>query len=371
MKESLPVRTARQCLENAVAQAGAEVLRGFCLSDGGDGFLEACEDAFGGELRRVRVECCDPLGNPVVADMLFDETKRLCVIEAALTCGLALVEPAKRDIMASGTAGLGDMIFAAYQMGTETLLIGLGGSATCEGGLGMLGQLSILSGASEAPPKAGWTAQDLVDQKYSLATLPSVLPATTKICTDVRNPLLGPQGAAMVFSPQKGATAEQAVALDGAMSRFADEVEALAESGRNADAQLRTLPGAGAAGGLGFMLSALGGEIQSGAEMLLDQIKLPALLEQADGVITSEGRFDMTSLHGKAPWAAAQAALRCGKRAIIACGSASAEAVAAAADQGVEVIACCEELPVEQRRDKTPEMLTQKLTTYLGRGRAS
>ncbi len=365
------MRTARRCLEKAVALAGAEVVRGICLSDGGDGFLEACEDAFGGELRRMQVQCSDPLGNPVVADMLFDESKRLCVIEAALTCGLSLIEPAKRDIMASGTAGLGDLVFAAYQMGAVTLLIGLGGSATCEGGLGMLGQLSILSGTSKAPPKAGWTAQDLVDHKYSLAALPSVLPATTKICTDVRNPLLGPQGAAMVFSPQKGATAEQAVALDGALSRLADEVEALAESGRKVDAQLRSLSGAGAAGGLGFMLSALGGEIQSGAEMLLDQIKLPALLEKADGVITSEGRFDLTSLHGKAPWVAAQAARRVGKRAIIACGSASAEAVAAAAEQGVEVIACCEELAVEQRCEKTPEMLTQKVAAYLSRARTS
>ena len=369
MKETLPVREARRCLEKAVARARHEVAGGFCLSDGGDGFLEACEDAFGSGLRRVRVACRDPLGNSMTAEMLLEEGEHLGVIEAALTCGLALIAPAKRDIMASGTAGLGDLISEAKRMGAQTLLIGLGGSATCEGGLGMLGQLLKGSGVSVDSPPTGWTAQDLVEHNYALTALPSVLPATTRICTDVRNPLLGAQGAAMVFAPQKGATSEQASALDRALTRLADEVAPLAAGERNAGDVLRNLPGAGAAGGLGFMLAALGGEIENGADMILDRIDLAKLLKDADGVITSEGRFDMTSLHGKAPWAAAQAARRSGKRAVIACGSADPEAVAKAAEHGLDVIACCEELPVEQRLERTPEMLTQKVARYLTKGR--
>ena len=370
MKETLPVRDARRCLEKAVAQAGHDVSGGYCLSDGGDGFLEACEDAFGSGLQRVRVECRDPLGKPMSAEMLFHEGQKLCVIEAAMTCGLALIEPANRDIMASGTAGLGDMISAALSRGSQTLLIGLGGSATCDGGLGMLGELLKFGGADVDPaPLSGWTARDMVEHNYAFTALPSVLPASFRICTDVRNPLLGAQGAAMVFSPQKGATSEQAAVLDRALTRFANEVEPLAVGGRRAGDQLRDLPGAGAAGGLGFMLAALGGEIENGAEMILDRIDLPKLLEDADGVITSEGRFDMTSLHGKAPWAAAHAARRWGKRSIIACGSADTEAVATAAEQGVEVIACCEELPVEQRRERTPERLMHSVATHLSKER--
>lgn len=355
MKETLPVREARRCLEEAVRRAGHTVSGSHCLSDGGDGFLEACEDALGGSSRRVGLTCTGPLGEPVESELLFHPERALAAVETARACGLALVAPERRDVMASTSAGVGDLLFNARQLGARRVLVGVGGTATSDAGAGMLSRLGTLLGC-EAGEGAGG---------IGLAELRAKLGMEITICSDVTNPLLGPTGAAAVFGPQKGATPAQVSELDIRAARFADAMERQAGEDCGDARGFRDLPGAGAGGGLGFALMLLDGVMRSGALEILRFVGLDALLAESDGLVTCEGRFDGTSLHGKAPWEASLAAARAGLRALIVCGSADAEAVRTAAREGIGVVECCADLPPERRRAETPERIISGLSGAL------
>ena len=221
------------------------------LADGGPGFLEVLHANLGGQFHPVQVQ--DPLGRPVDAQWL--EHNGTAYIEAAQANGLALLAPEERDPLRTSSFGVGELIAAAAM---PQIVVGLGGSATNDGGRGAFEAL------------AGQPVDGLL------------------LATDVDSPLLGPHGATYGFAPQKGARLEQLPALEQRMQDWAQR-----------DPELAQAPGAGAAGGLGFGLMLLGGRRVSGIELVAESVGLTDACAEADLVITGEGKFDWQSLHGK------------------------------------------------------------------------
>ncbi|MCC6547604.1 glycerate kinase [Candidatus Sumerlaeota bacterium] len=334
LKETLDVKLARSSLQLGTEIGGGTVTAGLCTTDGGDGFLDAFSDIHPG--RRIRFLCADPLGQPVFAEFINHESSRTAIIELARSTGMKLVPPERRDIMRSSSAGLGEVIFHALVLGARDLHIGLGGSATCDGGIGMMMRLQQL--VFGARRDRDHTAVDLSrPPKLMLPQMRERLRGLNIVVyCDVANPLLGREGTATVFAPQKGAKAGDVVQLEQGMAQWADEVE------RQGNESLRDQPGAGAAGGVGFALAALGARLKNGAEAYCKLLKLDEHLGRCDGVVTCEGKFDQTSFHGKAPYYVAKSAVDAGRRAVIACALADPSAAERALDEGIRIITFAE-----------------------------
>lgn len=265
-KECLPAGEVAAVMAAAVREAcpGAEVIE-MPLADGGEGTLEVLCTALGGSLMDVPVT--DPLGRRISAP--FALARELGIIEVARACGLPLLTPAERNPLKASTQGVGELILAAHRAGCRHLLVGLGGSATCDGGAGMM----AVPGLREA-------LQEM----------------TVELLCDVDTPFVGPEGAARLFAPQKGASPEDVELLEVRMQQWA--LQMLAETGRD----VRTLPGAGAAGGLGGALMAYAGaRAVSGIDKVLDLLNFDSAARDADLVITGEGRSDSQTLKGKVP----------------------------------------------------------------------
>ena len=246
------------------------------VSDGGEGFLEAFQAAMGGEIVEVNVK--DPLMRPIVAQYLVQGDT--AVIEIAKASGLTLLSPDERNPMVATSYGTGQLVVDAVQRGCKHIIIGLGGSATSDCGIGML----------EAIDNAKLTIDN--DVRFTIAT-------------DVTNPLCGEQGAAFVFAPQKGATHDDVLALDARAKRFAEA------SAKHLGRDCQNMPGAGAAGGLGYaFLQYMNADCRSGIDLLLDTIHFDDLLQDADLVITGEGSADRQTLMGKLPFGILQRAQR-------------------------------------------------------------
>ena len=237
------------------------------VSDGGEGWLDAFQAAFGGELVEVKVH--DPLMRSIVAPYLIKGDT--AVIEIAKASGLTLLSEKERNPMTATSYGTGQLVADAVRRGCRHIIVGLGGSATSDCGKGML--------------EAMHNAHDIMlkDVRFTIAT-------------DVKNPLCGKNGAAHVFAPQKGATPEMVEELDRQAKEFAEE------SARHFGYDLQNMPGAGAAGGLGYaFMQYLGAECKSGIELLLDIAKFDEKLHGAQLVITGEGSADSQTLMGKLP----------------------------------------------------------------------
>ena len=295
------------CLTSAQAnQAAAEgILAGIpdakvvqiTVSDGGEGWLEAFQAAVGGTLVEIGVN--DPLMRPIVAPYLIHGDT--AVIEIAKTCGLTLLSPDERNPLTATSYGIGQLVADAVSRGCRHIIVGLGGSATSDCGVGMLramqnAQLTIDNG------------QFTIDNaQLTMHNAPLTMHNDVRftIATDVTNPLCGEHGAAHVFSPQKGATPEMVLALDARAQRFADE------SAKRLGYDRRNEPGAGAAGGLGYaFLQYLDAECRSGIDLLLDAVRFDELLNDADLVITGEGAADRQTLMGKLPFGILQRAMK-------------------------------------------------------------
>lgn len=278
------------------------------LADGGPGFVETIRASLGGEL--VPVVVPGPLGEPVPAGVLVvpGAEAPTAYVEAAQAVGLALVPPQRRDPGRTTSAGLGALLAAALDAGARRVVVGLGGSATNDGGAGALAALGlpdprgVLAGGGEALTAAS------PDDLAGLADLRERWrDVELVVACDVDVPLLGLGGASAGFSPQKGATPEQAQRLEAALAHFSrTAVGALGPdahddllTGRSAATRLTAAPGAGAAGGLGFGLSLLGGRLVAGSALVADVVGLDARIAAADLVVTGEGRLDWQSLHGK------------------------------------------------------------------------
>jgi len=257
------------------------------LADGGEGMAHAWQAACGGEL--FCAEAAGPYGEPVQAEYLLlpDGT---AVLETASCAGLELARPRGLDPEKTTTKGLGELMKAARATGAARILLGLGGSATNDAGCGMAHALGWKfydqEGASFCP--VGGTLSNIA--QIEPPKEPFALPVTA--ACDVQVPLFGPEGAAYIYAPQKGADVVMVQRLDGGLRHIA----ALCAP------ELADVPGAGAAGGLGFgVLAFLDGELRPGVDMLLDCAGFDALLEGANLVVTGEGRMDAQTLHGKAP----------------------------------------------------------------------
>jgi glycerate kinase len=247
------------------------------LSDGGPGFL----DALPGVEVSALVE--DPLARPTIARLRLDGTTGY--VEAAQAAGLHLLEPEDRDPGVTTTYGVGQLVRAAVDGGATRVVVGVGGTATNDGGAGFLAALGLLT--PELRDLAGGLA---LKRPADVAT--TALPELV-LASDVDNPLLGPSGATRVFAPQKGASAEQVERLEQRMTAWADGLES------HLGVTARDLPGAGAAGGLGFALLALGATRVPGLDVVADATGLAAQVAQADLVVTGEGRLDGQSVRGK------------------------------------------------------------------------
>ncbi|MFI5916638.1 glycerate kinase [Dactylosporangium sp. NPDC051541] len=303
-----------------VAEAFAEGWRGVKpddelvlrpLSDGGPGFSAVLAAALP-QAKVLTVATTDPLGRAVEGHVLLDG--EIAYVESAEACGLHLLAEAERDPKHTTSFGLGPLVVAAVESGAREVVIGLGGSATNDGGAGLLAALGAapLDAAGYALPYGGAALTACA----GLGGVPRMREARLVAATDVDSPLLGLHGASSVFGPQKGASREDVFLLDGALTRFAEVLETLP----GCPSGVATLPGAGAAGGLGAAILALGGRVESGIGLVRRLTGLDAELESAYLVVTGEGSFDEQSLRGKVVAGVANAARDLGVPCVVVAG---------------------------------------------------
>jgi glycerate kinase len=265
------------------------------VADGGDGTLETLVEASGGEVRTSEVT--GPLGERRTAVWGAMGDGRTAVIEMARTSGLALVAVEDRNPLIATTYGLGEAMRDALDAGFRRFIVGIGGSATNDAGAGMaqaLGARLLDAGGADLPPGgAALAGLDRID----LAGLDArISDSDVAVACDVSNPLTGPEGASAVYGPQKGATPEMVRQLDAALVHLVDVVR------RDLGVEIETVPGAGAAGGLGGgMIGFLGGRLQAGVDIVLSAVGLEDRLEGADLVLTGEGSVDYQTVYNKAP----------------------------------------------------------------------
>ncbi|WP_031042150.1 glycerate kinase [Streptomyces sp. NRRL F-5650] len=285
------------------------------VADGGDGTVAAAVAA-GFERREIRV--AGPLGDAVTAAYALREGT--AVVEMAEASGLQRLPDGVLAPLTSSTYGSGELLRAALDAGARTIVFGVGGSATTDGGAGMLAALGArfldADGAPVAPGGGGLAALASAD----LSGLdPRLSEVELVLASDVDNPLTGPKGAPAVYGPQKGATPQDVTALDAALAHFAKVLEQTEGVGARA-AEYAASPGAGAAGGIGFGAMLLGARFRPGIEVMLDVLGFAPALERAELVITGEGSLDEQTLHGKAPAGVAAAARAAGKEVVAVCG---------------------------------------------------
>ena len=271
------------------------------LADGGEGTVEALAAGLGGELRTVAVT--GPAGRP--AEAAYGVVGGTAIMEMAQAAGITLVSGAERNPLHTTTFGVGEMIRDALAHGCRRFVVGIGGSATNDGGAGMLQALGfrLLDREGRDIPRGGEGLASLARIDRTMA-LPELAACEFRIACDVTNPLCGARGASAVFGPQKGATPAMVATLDAALAHFA------AVAGGDPD-----FPGAGAAGGLGFAFREfLGGELKSGVALVLEETRFEEAIRGADLVVTGEGRLDAQTVMGKAPIGVARLAKRSGKK---------------------------------------------------------
>jgi glycerate kinase len=264
------------------------------LADGGEGTLESVAAAGGWTWQETTAT--DPLGRRIHARWLRSADGTRAVIEMAESSGLSRVAPGERDAVHATSAGLGDVICKVARSGVRDVIVGIGGSATTDGGFGMLVALTMdYSPRSDHPPRG---IPDVLEAVALLDLDVDLEKIGLSVACDVNNPLLGPTGAAAVYGPQKGATPAQVTELDARLATWADRLEA--STGRRE----RDTPGAGAAGGVGFGLLAIQDRFRSfalrpGIDLVMEATDFDVKLARADLVITGEGRIDAQTAFGK------------------------------------------------------------------------
>ncbi|ELY3982601.1 glycerate kinase [Cronobacter muytjensii] len=272
------------------------------MADGGEGTVEAMVAATGGHI--VHVPVTAPLGNRVEGFYGVLGDGETAVIEMAAASGLHLVPPAQRDPRITTSFGTGELILAALDSGVKAIIIGIGGSATNDGGAGMMQALGarFLDNQQRglAPGGAALAALASVDMS---GLDPRLAHISFTVACDVDNPLCGAKGASAIFGPQKGATPDMVTQLDAALRRFGATLEAV--TGKS----IISAPGAGAAGGMGAaLLGMLNAQLRPGIDIVIETLGLAQAVRDADLVITGEGRLDSQSIHGKTPVGVARVA---------------------------------------------------------------
>lgn len=290
------------------------------LADGGEGTTEALTAGLGGELKSLTVT--GPLGRPVTASYGLIRERKMAVLEMASAAGLTLISQEERNPLEATTYGVGEMIRDAIGEGCRHFLVGIGGSATNDGGTGMLSALGFQFLDSEGHPiPLGAKGLENLARISAENARPELSQCSFHIACDVTNPLCGENGCSAVYGPQKGADPEMIRQMDQWMERYGDL------AARTFPAADKEAPGAGAAGGLGFaFLTFLNGSLESGVGMVLKEINLKDDIRDADLVITGEGRLDAQTVMGKAPIGVAHLAKEYGKPVIAFSGAVTREA---------------------------------------------
>jgi glycerate kinase len=301
------------------------------VADGGEGTVQAMIDATGG--RRVDVRVTGPLGRTVDAFYGRAGDGDLAVIEMAAASGLEGVPPGLRDPRTATSRGTGELILAALDAGARRFVLGVGGSATNDGGAGMLQALGVRlldgSGNDIGPGGAALARLARID---TAGLDPRVRAAEFRIACDVDNPLVGPRGASAVFGPQKGATPAMVAQLDAALAHFADIIR------RDLGQDIAQMPGTGAGGGIAAaMVVFLDGRLRPGIEIVTEAVGLDGIVRDADLVVTGEGRIDGQTVNGKTPMGVAHVARRHGKPVVAIGGSLAVDADAVHA-HGIDVV---------------------------------
>ena len=272
------------------------------VADGGDGTLQALVDSSDGEVRVSKVE--DAIGRVIKAEWGALGNGTTAVIEVASAVGLARLTPEERDVRNSSTRGVGQLFIEALDAGFTDFIIGVGGSATNDGGAGMIqamgGKLTDSNGKDIAP--GGVALSDLAHIDISELD-PRMADVNVVVACDVNNPLCGTRGASAIFGPQKGATYEDVQELDAALANFAEVIS------KDLNTDVADIPGAGASGGLGAgLMGFFDARLRLGADIVLEAVSLEEHLVDADLVIVGEGQFDRSTVFNKSPVAVAQRA---------------------------------------------------------------
>ncbi len=292
------------------------------LADGGEGTTDAFIEGLGGQ--RIDLTVTGPMGSPVSCYYGYLEKDKTAIIEMASASGITLVPAHQKNPLTASTRGVGEMILHALEKGCRHFIIGIGGSATNDAGIGMLKALGY-SFLDEQGLDVGEGAQALgkVASINAKNRHPLLDDCQFRIACDVTNPLCGENGATYIYGPQKGVTEAQKESLDQDMAHFADVTET------TLNCAYKNYPGAGAAGGLGFaFLSYLHASLSPGVELILDAINLSDALNGTDIVVTGEGQLDRQTAMGKAPVGVAKLAKAHGAKVLAFSGSVTKEAVA-------------------------------------------
>ncbi len=359
-KGTLSGLEACQALRDGLVSATSRSLQvDLCpIADGGDGTVDALAAQTPGRMHAVEVENAVGSRQVTASFWLRSESDPVeATLEMAQASGLALLQPEEQDPFQATTYGTGVLMKAAVDHGAQTLVIGLGGSATNDGGMGLARAwgYQFLDAAGEALEAPGQ-----LSRLEHIVTPEEMPPFRIRILADVTNPLLGPDGATAVYGPQKGVTEATAPELEAALERLADVVA------RDLGVDHRETPGAGAAGGCAFgLLSFFDAEIVPGFDEICARIGLEALVAEADWVVTGEGRMDMQTLSGKGPHGVAQLAARHGKPVGAICGAIVPEARAALNDVFRPLVALTDlvgeeaamRAPAEALRGASPQLL--------------
>ena len=277
------------------------------MADGGEGTVQAMVEATQG--RTVEVEVTDPLGQRITGFYGLTGDGRTAMIEMAAASGLALVPPAQRNPNVTTSYGTGELIIAALDAGARHLILGIGGSATNDGGAGMLQALGVQLLDAQGVELARGGAPLALLARIDMTGLDKRLAeCQIEVACDVDNPLTGERGASAIFGPQKGATPEMVQSLDAGLKHFAAIIQ------RDLGVAVDAVAGAGAAGGMGAaMMAFLKGQLRPGCEIIARAVGLEAAVRDADLVITGEGRIDQQTIFGKTPFGVATVAKQFGK----------------------------------------------------------
>jgi glycerate kinase len=357
LKGSLDAQAVGHAIAEGIRRVWPDAdIRVVPVADGGEGTVEALVAATSGRVMRAQV--AGPLGEQVEAPygMLGGDQRETAVIEMAAAAGLPLVPPDKRDPRTTTTRGVGELMRAAMVAGAKRLLIGIGGSATNDGGAGMAQALGVRllddQGNELLPGGAALAHLARIDVSRLDRRLAD---ADIRVASDVTNPLCGPEGASAVYGPQKGATPDMVKELDAALAHYGDLLK------RDLGADVMNMPGAGAAGGLGAGLLAFAhARLIPGAHLVLQTLDFAETVKGAALVFTAEGRLDSQTAYGKAVGAVAQEAKATGARVVALAGSVTADE-AALAKMGIDAALsiCNGPISLDESMARAQQLLTE------------
>lgn len=357
-KESLNSEQAARCFKQGFQQISPEnnfIIRS--LSDGGEGFIEAIVSRQD-DLRHIEVK--NPIGEPIDAEYGFIEDQQLAVIEMAKASGLELIDAQQRDPLNTSSYGTGQLIQDALDRRAREICIGIGGSATVDGGCGMAQALGVVftnrSGSEITAPITGGQLKEISAIKIN-GLHPECSQTTFRIACDVDNPLVGQRGAAAVFGPQKGADEVSVKELEEGLQHLAVIIA------RDLGKDIASLPGAGAAGGIGGMFHALlNAKLERGIDIVMKANQIDQLIQKADLVISGEGRIDAQTIGGKTVSGIVNCAKVHNKPVLAIGGSVVVEDIAALNEAGITAWLSLMDSPMDlsQAIHRAPEMMVSK-----------